>query len=122
MKLFICAMNTVLLGIPADQTRQIIPISRIHETESEGAFISLPNLFQLKEISAPHGIVLKTEKPLKTVLLCPKIENELEISEEKIHLLPEALGKMREYFSGAYFFNDNLILILDPVKLMENMG
>jgi hypothetical protein len=130
VKYFICTLDKVNLGIPAELTDRIIPVSRVQtavtESENQEVFISLPALFQLKEIAAPHGVVLKANaggsKPaavVTTTLLTPRIDIELEIPEENIHRLPEALADMR-YFSGAYFNGPHLILILNPEKLMES--
>ena len=127
MKYFICAMDEVYLGIPADKTERVIPANRaqssVYETENEEAFISVPILLKLKSKTAAHGIVLKKSK---TVLLVPKIDIDMEIPEDKIFALPEALSGLSAYFRGACFTVDcklwpgkdqNVILILDPDKL-----
>jgi hypothetical protein len=132
MKYFICALDKVHLGIPAERTERIIPVTRpqtaVYETENHETFISLPALFQLKDASAPHGLVLKTsctekESPaaIQTVLLTPRIDIDLEIPEEKIHRLPETLSPLFHYFRGAYFDGQNMILILDTEKLKEGI-
>jgi chemotaxis signal transduction protein len=86
------------------------------ETENGETFVSLPALFRLKE-SAPNGVVLKNTTP-KTVLLTPKIDIDLEIPDENIHLLPESFSGQFRYFRGACFNGQNVILILDPEKLL----
>jgi hypothetical protein len=134
VKYFICALDrtspAVQLGIPAERTERIIPVSRVqiglYETENQQAFVSLPVLFHLADVSAPHGIVLKptgTESgaAVQTVLLTPRIDIDLEIPEEKIHSLPQALGGLLKYFRGAYFDSQGLILILNPEKLAESI-
>lgn len=125
MKYFICNLEGTSLGIPAEQTGRVISAPRlqaaVYETENHEAFISLPVLFRLKDITAPHGIILKTsereKEQIKTVLLTPRIDIELEIPEENIHALPEALQGPFQYFRGVYFADKNVILILDPEKL-----
>ena len=111
-------MDSIKLGIPAEQTERIISVNHMqtttHETENQETFISLPALFRLKDINAPHGLVLKSDSPVKKVLLTPRIENELEIPEDMIHPLPESLAEMLRYFSGAYVTDHNVILILNP--------
>jgi len=123
MKYFICALDTVHLGIPAERTERIIPVSRVqtavYETENQEAFISLPLLFRQKEPAAPHGIVLKGA--VKTVLLTPRIDIELEIPEEDIHQLPQALVGLSRYFRGVCFSGQKTILVLDPAKLVESI-
>ena len=127
MKYFICALacadsgaGNCLLGIPSEHTKQIIPVNRVqtsvYETDNEEAFVSIPALLKLKDQSTHHGIVLKT----KTTLLLPRIDVELDIPEEKICKLPIALEEIFNYFKGVYF-NTNMILLLEPEKLMEHL-
>ena len=131
MKYFICALDTVHIGIPAERTERIIPVTRVqtavYETENQEAFVSLPALFRQKDTAAPHGVVLKSGAEslaagaVKTVLLTPRIDIDLEIPEESIHGLPEALAGMFRYFRGACFNGQGVILILNPVKLVEGL-
>ena len=118
-------MDNIILGIPSEQTERIILVSRLQtdlcETENEEDFYSIPVLFKLKDLSAPHGLILKSGQPVKTVLLTPKIENELEIPEEEMQRLPQVLEGIFKFFKGAYFDGENLILTLDPAKLIESM-
>ena len=129
VKYFICALGTsAKLGIPAEQTERIIPVSRlqtsVYETENDDAFISIPALFRQKDIAAPHGLVLKGGRDDgngKTILLTPKIDIDLEIPEENIHSFPEAFAGLYTFIKGACFSggSQNVILILDPEKLTE---
>ena len=131
MRYFIGALDTINLGIPAEQTERIIPVSRIQtsvyataaQSDVEGACISLPALLRQKDMTAPHGLVLKSVQPLtggKTILLMPKIDRDIEIPEDAIHRLPETFAGVFSFFIGAYFESDqNLILIVDPRKLTE---
>jgi hypothetical protein len=131
MRYFICALDNIGLGIPAERTERIIPVTRIQaavsETEDHETFISLPALFQRKNIDVPHGVVLKsgTADTVKTVLLTPRIDIEIEIPEENIHQLPKAFAGLIRFFRGACFIEtdagNSLILILSPEKLMENI-
>ena len=127
MKYFICNLDMVnnnttgYLGIPAEKTERIIPVNRVqaavYETENQEAFISLPALFQLKDITAVHGLVLKSENTVKTILITPRINTEMEIPEENIHRLPESMTEGFKFFRGVCFDEQNMILILDPEKL-----
>ena len=137
MKYFICAINEingkasdccnsmVCLGFPADRTERIVPASReqsaVCEKENRELFISVPALFRLKDRSTPHALVLKTAAEAKTVLLTPKIDIDLEIPEESIHRLSGALEGSLKYCRGACFSGENLVLILDTEKLMEDI-
>ena len=126
MKYFICALDTLTLGIPAEQTERIIPVTRVQtsvtENENGQAFISIPALFKQKENSAPHGLVLKSA-PSKTVLLTPRIDIDLEIPEESIRPLPETFSGLYPFIRGVFFTgnSEKMILIFDPKKLMENL-
>jgi len=117
------------LGIPAERTERIIPVTRcptrVFETENEDAFISIPALFRQNAIPVPHGLVLKPGPATckwqgKTTLLTPKVDIDLEIPEEKIHPLPESFSGLYSFFRGACFSGsgDDLILIVDPEKLI----
>jgi chemotaxis signal transduction protein len=110
-------------------TERIIAVTRIQgavrETENQEVFISLPALMRQKETAAPHGIVLKPLKTqpnaAKTTLLTPKIDAEMEILEEDIHSLPKAMDGMYRHFRGAYCTDQNVILILNPQKILEDI-
>jgi len=71
-----------------------------------------------KEAAAPHGIVLKPRAGV--TLLTPKIDAETEIPEENIRSLPKVMNGMYRHFKGAYCTEKNVILILDPEKLLES--
>ena len=128
MRCFICTLATpvssIQLGITAEHTERIIPVTRTqagkYETENGEAFVSLPALFKQEHSGTPHGVVLKnTGSALKTVLLSPRIDIDLEIPKEAIHPLPDTLTGVFRNFSGACFDKENLILILDTNKLAE---
>ena len=137
MRYFICNLDTINVGIPAEQTERIISDSRlqtiVYETGcqssgAEGAFISLPALFRQENTAVFHGLVLKSIRPLtngrshvKTILLMPKIDIDIEIPEDAICRLPEAFVGVFSFFTGACFNEggQNLIFILNPQKLME---
>ena len=141
MKYFICALEKISLGIPAEITERIIPVTRVqtavYQTEDQTAFISLPVLLQHKDSATPHGVVFKpaaSGNAIKIVLLTPRIDIDLEIPEEDIHALPEAFTGLFGYFRGAYFpgkesrspasegiVRDSVILILNTEKIMETM-
>ena len=128
MKYFICALDEIDIGIPAEKTERIIPANRVQnavcETEAGTSYISLPLVLMQKNSAAPHGIVLKpsaAQAAQKTVLLTPRIEKEEEIPEEDIHSLPESLAGLRGFFRGAHFTKENVILILNTEKLTESI-
>ena len=135
MKFFICALDKINIAIPSERTERIIPVTRIQtaiyevnsENETQMAYISLPLLFRQNSFlpaqpEGQHGLILKPAdagKKQKTVLLTPRVDIEIEIPEEKIQKLPEALDDMLRYFMGAHFNGENLILILNTKKLTE---
>jgi hypothetical protein len=117
MRYFICEICELRLGIPADRVERIIQVGQ--KAENEQAYVSLPALFREKDADASHGIVIKTTGAIKTVLLAPKIDIDLEIPDEAIHALPKAFSGFYRHFSGLCFDRQNLILILEPDKLTE---
>jgi hypothetical protein len=127
LKYFICALDTINLGIPAEQTERIIPVTRVQdtvcETENQEIFISLPVLLRQKDSAAPHGVVLKSNagepSAVKTVILTPRIDVEMEIPEEDIYSLPEALDGVFKFFRGAYCTGQNVILILNTEGVLR---
>jgi len=141
MKCFVCALDKIHVGIPAERTERIVQAARVqtavYETENQEAFISLPLLFRQKE-PAPHGVVLKAAlqpegaagvdaagagagSGPKTMLLTPRIDKELDIPDEAVYQLPEAFAGPFRYFSGACFNAQDVIFILNPAKLLEGM-
>lgn len=118
-KFFICALDGMLLGIPSQITERIIPAPRTQTTlverEGEEFFMSLPVLFKKNSVPAPHGMVLKENH---VVLLVPRIETDIDIPAENIHLLPAALGEKLSCFNGACFNDEKLILLLDTKNLL----
>ena len=137
MKYFVCAFDSILLGIPTEQTQRIIPVTRkqtsAFETDSGEAFISIPALLNRKEVSekdaAVHGLVLKSglnggNCPEKITLLLPKIDIDIEIPEENIHRLPAVFSGSFSFFKGACFTENSnkIIFILDTEKLIDKYG
>ena len=133
MKYFMCALGaeaqneqtpaTVYLGIPTMHAERIIPVTKTQTTESETendeVFISLPVLLQQKNTVTPHGIVLRSDRVPKTVLLTSRVEKDVEIPEESIQRLPGIFVGLSKYFRGIYFDKHNLFLIVDTEKFME---
>jgi len=114
--------EAIQLAIPTGHTERIIPVANIQttdcETKDEEVSISLPVLFLQKSAATPHGVVLRSDNSLKTVLLTTGIERDLEIPEESIHQLPGIISGLSRYFKGVYFDGQNLILLLDTEKFM----
>ena len=134
MNYFICELDIIYLGVPAEQILRIISVSRLQanvlETENEEAFISIPALFNPKaecfKANAVHGLILKNgmagDFSGKTILLAPKIDIDMEIPDEKICRLPEAFTGVFSFLRGAHFTDDyKMILILDTEKLTANI-
>ena len=139
MKYFICTLDKIQIGIMAQKTERIImsprTMSSVFETQTinDGeteVFVSLPGLFLLQDSAAPHTIVLKTSLPastdikVKIFLLTPQIENEIDIPEENIHQLPQALADLHGYSKGVYFHNhtiQTMTIILNIDKILEKL-
>ena len=129
MKYFLCAFDTIYLGISSECIERIMSVARtqssVHETEEQTTFISLPLLFRCEDLPAPHGIVLKpgssAGEERKTILLIPPLDIELEIPEEDIYSVPKTFSGILRYCKGACFINsgkeERLIFTLDTEKL-----
>jgi len=146
MKYFVCVLDRIGVGFPTEPVERIIPAERaqtsVYERQGQEVFFSLPALFQLKDAVSVHGLVLKAralpgddmaiaDGTVRTVLLTPRIENELEIPEEDIHRLPQALAGAYTYFKGVYFTpghlplpdkGQNMILIFNWGKARQAPG
>ena len=129
MRYFLCALDSVYLGIPSECTGRIISVFRsqssVCETEDQDVFISLPLLFGRANFSSPHGIVLKqTIEERKTVLLAPPIDIDIEIPDEEIFSVPGVFEKLLRYCNGACFINveqeERLIFTLDMEKITKD--
>jgi len=126
-------MGRTNLGIPSERTERIISVTRqqeaVCETENGEVYISLPALLRQKDRTAPHGIVLKSGAgaggpppagaAMKTILLTPKIDAELEIPEDAVRGLPKAMTGVYMHFKGAYCTDKNIILLLNPENLCK---
>ena len=129
MKYFLCALNTVYLGLPSENTERIVSMSRMQSsvcaTEGNDVYISLPLLFKCADLAAPHGIVLKGKnEERKTTLLTPPLDIDIEIPTEDIYSIPKAFSIILRYCRGACFINkageERLIFILDIDKIIED--
>ena len=136
MKYFICALDKIQIAILAHKTERIIQSPRIMSTVFETqtindgemeVFVSLPKLFLLHDTAAPHTFVLKTclmpssDLKVKILLLTPRIENEIDIPEETIQQLPQALADLHGYSKGIYFSNQTMTIILNIEKILEKL-
>jgi hypothetical protein len=128
VKFFICALEEMVLGIPSKETARIIPAphtqTTLYESEQEDLFFSLPVLFRKDSVPAPHGIVLKKKyndlpNEKRLILLVPRIETDLDISEGEIRLLPALIREKLSCLGGACFNNGNLVLLLDTENLIK---
>ena len=129
MRYFICALDGICLGIPAEKTERIIPVIReqtaVYETEGGEAYVSLPALFRLKDTATPHGVALKQTAEggaAKTVLLTPPIDIDVEIPDDEIQNLPDVFGGLFGCFTGAYFIKETVILLLNTDTLIETLN
>ena len=115
-------MREISLGFPAELTDRIIyaPEDAASKEESGETYISVPELLRLKDTASPYGIILKPDA--KTVLLVPRIDLELDIPEENIHKLPEALSLGLRFIRGISFTDRNMILILDPPEICRSVN
>jgi hypothetical protein len=128
MKYFLCAFDSVYLGIQSNRVERVVSVSvtRPHcgSTGENDVFIPLPPLFGRADLSAPHGIVLKPQDSNpKITLIAPPLDIDVEIPEESVFAIPQSLTGFMRHLSGACFFKkdreERLVLILDLEKLTE---
>ena len=129
MRYFLCTLNSqpaaVQLAIPMRHTERIITVEKTRPVKSGNGekaevFVSLLALLEPESADATHGIILRSERAPKIVLLAPQIDRDLEIPEESIHQLPNAFLKLSDYFRGAFFDEQTLILLLNTEKIMAD--
>lgn len=133
MRYFICTLETLTLGVPADKTERIIAapqtLETVYEEKDGDVFISLPAFLGKKgkkeEENLDHGIVFKEKAGTgQWVLLLPRIDRDLEIPQEQIRSLPNLLRSRLSCFSGAYFTESSaqgLILLLDTEQVASHV-
>jgi hypothetical protein len=128
MKYFLCAFDAVYLGIQSNRVERVVSGSATQaygdSTGENDALIPLPSLLGRADLSAPHGIVLKPQSGKKKItLLAPPLDIDVEIPEESVYAVPQALKGYMRYLSGACFFKkdreERLVLIIDLEKLTE---
>ena len=126
MKYFLCALNTIYLGIPSECTERVISVAggepSVCTIEGNNVYISLPLLLKCADQAAPHGIVLKSKNEERTItLLAPPLDIDIEIPEEDIYSIPKAFSEILRYCKGACFIEkaggERLIFILDIDKI-----
>ena len=122
MNYFICSLGKIhkdydnsLLGIASSKVEKIIATEELIENKKQ---ISIPSMLKLKDLDLTHSLILKQKD---AVLLCPKIEVEIDIEEESIKSLPLSITPSYNFFRGLCFKNNELILILDTDKLLEEV-
>jgi chemotaxis signal transduction protein len=130
MKYFLCAFDSIYLGIQSNRVERVISNSvseaqaLANSTGNNDAHISLPPLLGRADLSAPHGIILKPiDNKRKITVLAPPLDIDVEIPDASVFAVPHALKGFLRYLSGACFYKkdreERLVLILDLEKLTE---
>ena len=146
MRVFLCPYDGFSLAVPMDTVLSVT----LHRKKTEktieynhenlNTYISLPLLFNCALSDAGHGIILKDgideQLENKIILLTYKIENETELSVNKIYPVPKALAVMKfsRFFKGIVFSHryqrekkvcdipaEDLILLLNHENIVQNI-
>ena len=113
MNYFICSFDKSLLGIPSAKIEKILSFESSSEIKKQ---VSIPALFKLNDSKIVHALILKEKDAL---VLCPKIEVEIDVQEDSIKTLPVLLSHRFNCIQGLAFVKDDLVLLLDTDKLLE---
>ena len=128
MRVFLSGFSGFTLAIPMDMVASIMLYNQETEKaiqfdeESRSTYVSLPQLFNLREEAVYHGIVLRERdnKANKVVLLTAEVKRDIEIPDEEFYPIPKALGALR--FSAMFSsikFSDNPVLLLNIEQLVQ---
>ncbi|MDR2797495.1 MAG: hypothetical protein LBB80_04060 [Treponema sp.] len=142
MRNFLCAFESIFLGIPSECVVEILQVSQdlhtmIETNPNRGeVFFSLPRLLCRADLPAPHGIRLKPLAYPKTrvralqeytglevpriVLVTPAVEREVDIPHEAIRELPGFIGLPGlSFLRGVSFTDVRMTAFIDPVLLVS---
>jgi len=145
MRVFLCSYSWFLLAIPTDFISSIFLYQENlnqkieFNAENRNTSVCLPLLFDCPDSNVKHGIIIKNDTDNDStenrfVLFGTAVESERDIPAESIFPVPKIMGVMQFsfIFDGICFFTDNsnegenkinneLVLLLNPQKLIQNI-
>jgi hypothetical protein len=128
MRVFLSAYSGFTLAIPMDDVGAMMLYKQktektIHyDQKNRCTFISLPWLFNMRDVVVPHGIILRefNSKENKVVILTGEIKRDIEIPDDEFYPIPKTLSAMKfsTLFKGIKF-SDKPILLLNMKQLPQ---
>jgi hypothetical protein len=128
MRVFLSAYSGFTLAIPMEDVGAMMLYKQKTENivqydqKSRCTFISLPWLFNMRDVAVPHGIILRNwnSKENKVVCLTAGIKRDIDIPDAEFYPIPKSLCSTDFYalFSGIKF-SDNPILLLNMKHLPQ---
>jgi len=128
MRVFLSAYPNFTLAIPMDAVGSMMLYNQktektIHfDQEKRNTYVSLPELFKMKDKTVYHGIILREWKSNenKIVLLTAEVKRDTEIPDEEFYPVPKTLSTMD--FSSMFSriqFSGSPVLLLNIEHLVQ---
>jgi len=121
MRVFLSAYPSFTLAIPMEAVssmmlyKQKIEKTILYDQEKRNTYVSLPGLFNMKDKSVYHGIILRgwNSNENKIVLLTAEVKRDTEIPDEEFFPIPKTLDAMSfsEIFKGIQFSGSPVLLL-----------
>jgi len=128
MRVFLSVYPGFTLAIPMEAVASMMLYNQKtektvqYEPKSRCTFISLPWLFNMRDLAVPHGVIMRAwnSKENKVVLLTAEVKHVIEIPDKEFYPIPKSLGTTRfsAIFSGIKF-SDNPVLLLNVEQLLQ---
>jgi len=121
MRVFLSAYPSFTLAIPMDAIGSMMLYNQKtentihHDQEKRNTYVSLPGLFNMKDKTVYHGVILRQwdSNENKIVLLTAEVKRDTEIPDEEFHPIPKTLSAMNfsSMFKGIQFSGSPVILL-----------
>jgi len=121
MRVFLSAYPSFTLAIPMDAVGSMMLYNKetektiFYDQEKRNTYLSLPCLFNMKDKSVYHGVILRkwNSNENKTVLLTAEVKRDAEIPDEEFHPIPKTLAAMSfsSMFKGIQFSGSPVLLL-----------
>jgi len=121
MRVFLSAYPSFTLAIPMEAVGSMMLYNQEtektiqHDQEKRNTYVSLPGLFNMKDKSVYHGVILRqwNSNENKIVLLTAEVKRDTEIPDEEFYPIPKTLGAMTfaSMFKGIQFSGSPVLLL-----------
>ena len=96
----------------------------LHDQEKRNTYVSLPELFKMKDKTVYHGVILRKwdSNENKIVLLTAEVKRDTEIPDDEFHPIPKTLSAMK--FSSMFTslqFSGSPVLLLNIEHLVQTV-